>query len=149
MKQNWIKPLQVGPRASAEILSGGQRRHIAYTFQAADVAMQMDVHKTLYPFHTTKMPHVTATVPKLHFISRNACFSLMLLFISYKTTWITAVLCNPFQFRSPLPSIASFPFILSWMHGQCGNNHSGVELLFIASLQETEENRYNIGELSS
>ena len=31
----------------------------------ADDAMQLDVHKTLYPFYTTKkMPHVTVTVTK-------------------------------------------------------------------------------------
>ena len=31
----------------------------------ADDAMQMDVQKTLYPFHnTTKMPHVTVTLIK-------------------------------------------------------------------------------------
>jgi len=31
----------------------------------ADDAMQMEVHKTLYPFYTTKkMPHVTVTVTK-------------------------------------------------------------------------------------
>ena len=29
----------------------GQRRHIAYLFQVADVAMRMDVHKTLYCFY--------------------------------------------------------------------------------------------------
>jgi len=39
--------------------------------------MQMDVHKTLYPFNTTnKMPHVTATVPKC------ASLAVMLLFHS-------------------------------------------------------------------
>ena len=31
----------------------------------ADDALQMDVHKTLYPFYTTKeMPHVTVTITK-------------------------------------------------------------------------------------
>ena len=31
----------------------------------ADDAMQMDVHKTLYPFYTTKeMPNVTVTITK-------------------------------------------------------------------------------------
>jgi len=31
----------------------------------ADDAMQMDVHKTLYPFYTTKkMPHVTVAITK-------------------------------------------------------------------------------------
>jgi len=31
----------------------------------ADDAMQMDVHKTLYPFYTTeKTPHVTVTITK-------------------------------------------------------------------------------------
>jgi len=30
---------------------GWQRRNFAYPFQVADDAMQMDVHKTLYPFY--------------------------------------------------------------------------------------------------
>ena len=37
----------------------------------ADDAIQMDVHKTLYPFDTTKkMPHVTVTITKTRFIGR-------------------------------------------------------------------------------
>jgi len=32
--------------------SRGQRREFAYLFQLAHVAMQMDVHKTLYCFYT-------------------------------------------------------------------------------------------------
>jgi len=31
--------------------SRGKRRNFAYPFQVADEAMQMDVHKTLYPFY--------------------------------------------------------------------------------------------------
>jgi len=31
--------------------SGDQRRKFAYAFQVADDAMQMDVHKTHYPFY--------------------------------------------------------------------------------------------------
>ena len=30
---------------------GGQRRNCSYPFQVADDAMQLDVHKTLYPFY--------------------------------------------------------------------------------------------------
>jgi len=47
-----------------------QHRHFAaYPFQVAIDAMQMDVHKTLYPFSTTKkMPRVTATITKMHFV---------------------------------------------------------------------------------
>ena len=38
--------------ASAEIFPGWrQRRNFAYSLQVADDAMQMDVHKTLYPFY--------------------------------------------------------------------------------------------------
>jgi len=29
----------------------GQRRNFAYSFQGADDAIQMDLHKTLYPFY--------------------------------------------------------------------------------------------------
>ena len=39
----------------------------------ADDALQMDVHKTLYPFYTTKkMPHVTATITKKRFAGSNS-----------------------------------------------------------------------------
>jgi len=36
----------------------------------------------------------------------------------------SAVLLNLFWFRSPLSSIAAFPFTFLWMYGWCGNNHS-------------------------
>jgi len=40
----------------------GQHRHLAYIFQIADDAMQMDVNKSLYPFYPPKiMPHFAAT----------------------------------------------------------------------------------------
>jgi len=33
----------------------------------------MDVHKTLYPFYTTKeMPHVTVTITKKRFVGSNS-----------------------------------------------------------------------------
>ena len=66
--------MKVTTWASADIFPGGQSRHFAYPFQVADDTMQMDVHKTLYPFNTTKnMPHVTATVPK-YALRRQQCF---------------------------------------------------------------------------
>jgi len=47
----------------------GQRRHFACPFQVADDAMQIDVHKTLFPFYTIKkMPYVTVKVIKLRFV---------------------------------------------------------------------------------
>ena len=49
--------------ASAEIFSGGQKRHFALQLQVPDDATQIDVHKTLYNFCAIKkMPNVTATV---------------------------------------------------------------------------------------
>jgi len=33
----------------------GQRRNFAYPSQVADDAMQMDVHKTLYPFYPVSL----------------------------------------------------------------------------------------------
>jgi len=40
--------------------SRGKRQHFAYSFQ---IAMQMDLHKTLYLSYTRlKMTHVTATI---------------------------------------------------------------------------------------
>jgi len=49
--------------------------------------MQLDVHKTHHPSYTTKkMPYVTATATKNALRCRiNASFSLMLLFMQYKT----------------------------------------------------------------
>ena len=39
----------------AEIFPGeSQRGHFAYLFKVADVAVKMDLHKTLYSFYTTK-----------------------------------------------------------------------------------------------
>ena len=39
----------------------------------ADDAMQIDVHKTLYPFYTTKeMPYVTVTITEKRFVGRNS-----------------------------------------------------------------------------
>jgi len=54
------------PWASAEIFPGRQRRHFAYPLQVAGDAVEVDVHKTLYPLLNTtkKMLHVTATVTK-------------------------------------------------------------------------------------
>jgi len=53
----------------------------AYPFQVADDAMQIDVHKTHYPFCTTKkLPNVTVTVANSFFSKKilhwaNVCFS--------------------------------------------------------------------------
>jgi len=41
----------------------GQKRHVANQLQVPDDAVQIDVHKMLYPFcFIKKMPNVTATV---------------------------------------------------------------------------------------
>jgi len=51
----------------------GQRRYFAYHFQVVDDAIQVDVHKMLYSFYTTKvMPHVTTTVYKMRFVGSNS-----------------------------------------------------------------------------
>jgi len=61
---------------------GGQTRHFAYPFHFADDAMQMHVHKTLYPFYTiTKMCPCYGSSRKSPLRWRsNASFSFMLLF---------------------------------------------------------------------
>ena len=47
----------------------------------ADDAIQMEVHKTLYPFYTTKkMPHVTVTITK------NASLAAIARYISITTS---------------------------------------------------------------
>jgi len=51
---------------------GEQRQNFAYQFQVADDTMQMDVHKTLYPFYVTqKIHHVTVTNTKIRFVGSN------------------------------------------------------------------------------
>jgi len=51
---------------------GGQYRHFAYPFQVVHDATQMDEHKTLHPFYTTKkMPNVTAIVAYSVFALKN------------------------------------------------------------------------------
>jgi len=38
-----------------------------------DDAIQMGVHKTLYPFYTTKeLPHITVTITKKRFVGSNS-----------------------------------------------------------------------------
>jgi len=54
--------------AGTNFSRGGQRRHFAYLFQVADVAMHMDVHKTFYSFCTTKkMSHVSTRSFRIYF----------------------------------------------------------------------------------
>jgi len=49
--------------------------------------MQLDVHKTLYPFYTTnKMPHVTVTITK------NASLAAIARYISYTTMYTVGYL---------------------------------------------------------
>jgi len=44
-------------------------------FRLLMIQMQIDVHITLYPCHTTKkMTHVTATAPKMRFVGSNISF---------------------------------------------------------------------------
>jgi len=51
------------------------------------------------------------------------CFSTLLK--SNERVWLTrSVFLNLLPFRSPLPSIAAFPFTLLWMYGRYENNHS-------------------------
>jgi len=46
--------MKVAMGGSRNFSRRGKRRHFAYVFQVADVAMQMDIHKTLYCSYTTK-----------------------------------------------------------------------------------------------
>ena len=63
----------------------------ACPFQVSDDAMQMDVHKTLYLFYTTKkMPYVTARVATIAFRWHNIASSLLILLVTqYKNPWPT------------------------------------------------------------
>jgi len=57
---------------SRKFFQRGQRQNFAYQFQVADDTMQMDVHKTLYPFYVTKkIHHVTITNTKIRFVGSN------------------------------------------------------------------------------
>jgi len=65
--------------------TGGNFDILPVLFQVADDAVQMDIHKTLYPFQITNiMPYVTSTVTKFPVVGSNASFSLMRLFTLYK-----------------------------------------------------------------
>jgi len=46
-----IRSKSVHPWAPTKMFPCGQRRNYAYPFQTAGNAMQMDVHKTRYPFY--------------------------------------------------------------------------------------------------
>jgi len=51
-----------------KFFQGGKRRHFGYRFQVADVAMQMDVQKTLSCFYTSKKIHHESTHSiRIHF----------------------------------------------------------------------------------
>jgi len=65
-----------------------QRRYFAYPFEIADYAVQIDVHKTLCPFYTTKKsaPCYDNSHKQMRFVGSNALFSLMLVFTLYKPT---------------------------------------------------------------
>jgi len=64
-----------GNEISLRNSSGGPEylRPLEGTLPTSDDVMQMDVHKTLYPFYTTKkMPCVTVTITKKRFVGRNS-----------------------------------------------------------------------------
>ena len=72
-KQYWWN-VNMGARRK---FSRGVKVDNLHPFQVADDAMQMNVHKTLYAFYTTKEMHqVTATASKMRFVHSNASFSL-------------------------------------------------------------------------
>ena len=100
--------------------SRGESRHFAYPFQVVNDAVQMDVHKTLYPLNTTKkMPQVTPTVPKMRFVDNNASFSLMLFFTPYKTAWLTAISSYCLAaLPAKLPEIFAFNSLM-WQNAYC------------------------------
>jgi len=50
-----------------------KRRHFTYHFNIADVAKEMDVHKTPYHFTQQRIFSVTRQQPqKMHFVGRNS-----------------------------------------------------------------------------
>ena len=77
--------------AFAQILPVRQRRNFAYPFLVADDAMQMDVHKTLYPFYPIGL----------------CWFILNLLSKMFSTLWLSAML---FLYINCLISISSSTF---------------------------------------
>ena len=69
--------------ARRNVSRGGQSRPFAYALQVVDDAMQMDVHKTLHSFYTTKkMPIVTATVAHSVFPPRKFYTKKMFVLVS-------------------------------------------------------------------
>jgi len=78
-----------------KLFLGSQRRHFADLFQVADVAMQMDVHKTIYSFYTTmKMPHESTRSMRIYFeiffkwSCIRVCHKDVLSVIRYRLCWI-------------------------------------------------------------
>jgi len=61
--------------ASTEVFPCGQRRNFAYSFQVADDAVQMDVHKTLYPSPTPQRKYPVLRVIKMRFVKIPSVFS--------------------------------------------------------------------------
>jgi len=74
---------------------GEQCRNFAYPFQVADDAEQIDVHKPLYPFSTTKKRLHVRMIRKQSQKWRRFVGAAMIVFHSYfflhmnKTTWLT------------------------------------------------------------
>ena len=69
----------------------GQRRNFAYPFQVTNGAMQMDVHKTIYPFYTTRG---TRGIPMLRQQSQKCCSLVAihsLIFIRCENTGLTTM----------------------------------------------------------
>jgi len=53
--------------------SAGGPEYLRTLKNIADDAMQLDVHKTLYPFYSKKkVPHVTVTITKKRFVGSNS-----------------------------------------------------------------------------
>jgi len=66
----------------------GESQHFAYIFRLLTIQyMQLDFHKTRYPFYTTKNCLCYGNSHKhCTFLAQQCFFSLNLLFTQYKTT---------------------------------------------------------------
>ena len=92
---NWSKRglnFQTAMGARRNFTRRGQTRHFSYPFQFADDAMQMHIHKTLYPFYTPQRDCPMLRQQSQKYSSLAAMlFSLILLFTPYKNRRLTAM----------------------------------------------------------
>jgi len=97
-------PLSMG--VSRNSSTRGKRRHFAYIFQVADDAVQMDVHKALYPFYTKRHCSIYGNIHKNALRWHHIASYIV---ISYKADYLQIFQAGTSLQRSKLPSSLTKP----------------------------------------